>query len=184
MTQNDESRPEQVWRDQPKEETSMRLEDVREKAQRLETKVRRGNILAGVLIILALIDNARDVWIHPELLVRSGHFLIVAALVYAIYRFRAHARPLTAPNTLGLTSCVEFYRARLVRQRDMSVDGWKYVLSFVPGFGLIVVGRALENRTPSQIVTLVALAIVLFAGIILVHVRSARRLDREIASLD
>lgn len=184
MTSNDEPRPEQVWRDQPQEGTSMGLEAIRERAQRLETKIRRGNIVAAVLIVLALLDNARDVWVHPELLVRSGHFLIVAALIYLVYRFRGHARPLLAPNTLGLTSCVEFYRAQLVRQRDMSADGWKYVLSFVPGFGLIIAGRAVENRPPSQVVTLIALALVLFVGVILVHVRSARRLDREIESLD
>jgi hypothetical protein len=184
MTSNHEPPAEQAWRNQPQEGTSVRLEEIRERAQRLEKKIRRGNIVAGVLIALALIDNARDVWVHPELLVRTGHFLIVAALIYAVYRFRGHARPLVAPNTLGLTNCVEFYRAQLVRQRDMSVDGWKYVLSFVPGFGLIIVGRALENRPPSQIMTLVALAIVLFVGIILVHLRSARRLDREIDALD
>ena len=85
---------------------------------------------------------------------------------------------------MGLTNCVEHYRSQLVRQRDLSRDGWKFVLPFAPGFGLIIFARVLEGRPASQVVALIVLAVATFVGVLWTIDRSARKLEREIAALD
>jgi len=55
------------------------------------------------------------------------------------------------------TSCIEFYRAGLVRQRDPSKDAWGYLLPFVPGMALGTLDGVLEARPLSQKVMLVTI---------------------------
>jgi hypothetical protein len=72
----------------------------------------------------------------------------------------------------------------LLRQRELSRDRWKFILPFVPGVGLIIVGRALEGRPPSQVGALIVFAFGLFAGVVWVIARGTRKLEREIAALE
>ena len=109
---------------------------------------------------------------------------MVLALLFCGYRFGWHARTHVVPSTLGLTNSDEHYRAQLVRQRELSHDGWKFVLPFAPGFGLIIFARALEGRPASQVVALIVLAVATFVGVLWKIDRSARKLEREIAALD
>ena len=88
-------------------------------------------------------------WIQPETLERAGDLLTIAALVYIAYRFRKQ-RLSAPPVALGRTNCVDFYRAELVRQRDLSKDSWGYLLPFVPGVALALFGGGFEDRPTSQ----------------------------------
>jgi hypothetical protein len=105
-------------------------------------------------------------------------------LLYVVYRGFRHARAHVAPSTLGLTNCVEHYRSQLMRQHELSRDGWKYALPFAPGLVLIIFGRALEGRPASQVAALIVAALVMFIGVLWVIARSARTLEREIAALE
>ena len=79
---------------------------------------------------------------------------------------------------------VEFYRAELVRQRDLSKDSWGYLLPFVPGVALALFGGGFEDRPTSQPIALVAFGVVLFLGIAWWNAHMARRLQNEIDALD
>jgi hypothetical protein len=115
---------------------------------------------------------------------RAGDSLMLLALLFVVYRFWRHVRAEIAPSTLGVANCVEHYRSRLRRQRDLSRDGWKFILPFAPGVGLILFGRALEGRPPLQVMSLIVLALAMFVGTLWVIARGARKLEREIAALD
>ena len=88
------------------------------------------------------------------------------------------------PSRLGLTACVEHYRSQLVRQRELSTEGWTYILPFAPGIVLILVARVLQGRPASQVAALIVGVLVLFVGVLWVIARRGRALDREIAALD
>ena len=81
--------------------------------------------MTAVLFILLLIKGALEVWIQTETLERAGDLLLMAALVYIAYRYRK-LRVAAPPVALGRTNCREFYRAELVRQRDLSKDSWAF----------------------------------------------------------
>lgn len=174
----------QLWRQQPKEEHAMSLEEVRNRARAFDTRVQRWRAIGGVMVALLIAKNVWEVWTDTELLERSGDALMLAALVYIVFRFLRHARAEIAPSTLGVTSCVAHYRSRVMRERDLSRDGWKFILPFVPGFGLILVGRAMQGRPASQVAVLIVLAVAMLAGVLWVIARSGRQLERELAELE
>ena len=161
----------------------MPLDEIRTKAERLDTKTRRWRVVTAELFILLLIKGAFEVWIQTETLERAGDLLLMAALVYIAYRYRKQ-RLAAPPVTLGRTNCVDFYRAELVRQRDLSKDSWGYLLPFVPGMALAVFGSVFESRPTSQLIAIIVLGVALFLGVAWWNAHTARKLQNEIDTLD
>jgi|RhiMethySRZTD1v2_1073278.scaffolds.fasta_scaffold00371_17 hypothetical protein len=174
----------QMWRQQPQAEHRMSMEEIRTKAKDLDAKVKQWNQVGGLMVALLLVKNAWEIWVDTDLLERGGDTLMFLALVYVIYQFVRYARAETSPAARGQASCSEYYRARLVRQRDLSSEGWKYILPFVPGVALIVFGRAMQGRPAGQVALLIVLALLLFAAVLWVIARRTRTLEQEIAALD
>ena len=160
----------------------MNVDDVRQRAQRFEQRVRRNNVLTALLVVVIMAVELRQISIEPELLERVGDSLTIAAFVYLAYWYRRHALGQTAPAGPATTQSVDFYREQLARQRDLSSHPWGYLLPFVPGVGLSVFGSALD-RSPAQNAVIAVLAIALFIGTAWWHKRSARRLQHEIDEL-
>jgi hypothetical protein len=183
MDSNADSEVWRLWQQQAREEEIMPLDGIRTKAERLEAKTRRWRIVTAVLFILLLIKGALEVWIQTETLERAGDLLIMAALVYIAYRYRKW-RLAAPPVALGRTNCLEFYRAELVRQRDLSKDSWGFLLPFVPGVALALLGGGFADRTTSQTVLLVAFGVALFLGVAWWNEHTARKLQNEIDTLD
>jgi hypothetical protein len=161
----------------------MSLREIRTKAERLETKTRRWGVMTAVLVLLIVLWEAWQVWIQEEMLERAGDLLTIAAFVYVAYRFRRH-RLAAPPVALGRTNCVDFYRAELVRQRDLSKDSWGYLLPFVPGVTLALFGGGFAARPTSQMIALIGFGVALFLGIAWWNAHTARMLQREIETLD
>src|SRR6185503_9655752 len=130
-----------LWRQQASEEQMIPVDEIRTKAERLDTQTWRWRVATTVLFILLLIKGALEVWRQTETLERAGDLLLMAALVYVAYRYR-QLRLAAPPVALGRTNCREFYRAELVRQRDRSKDSWGFLLPFVPGMAMAVFGSA------------------------------------------
>jgi hypothetical protein len=172
-----------LWQQQAREERVMPLDEIRTKAERLDTKTRRWRVLTAVLFILVVIWEGWQVWIREETLERAGDLLTIAAFVYIAYRFRKHRQAAT-PVALGRTNSVDFYRAELVRQRDLSKDSWGYLLPFVPGVALALLGRGLEGRPISQTIALVAFGVALFLGVAWWNAHTARNVQNELDALD
>ncbi len=175
---------ERLWREQPAEKPAMTLDEIRARACEFERSVQQWRRVGGLTVALLIAKSGWEIWRDTDIVERAGDLLIFAALVYLVVRFLRHAGATTAPATLGQTSCLEHYRRQLVRQRDLSRDGWKFVLPFVPGLGLMVGARALQGRPGSQVTMLIVFAVVLFAGVLWVIARGGRAIDREIAAID
>jgi hypothetical protein len=172
-----------LWEQQSRAEQIMPLDDIRTKAERLDTKTRRWRAATAVLFVLLLIKGALEVWIQEGMLERAGDLLLMAALVYIAYRYRKQ-RLAAPPVALGRTNCVDFYRAELVRQRDLSKDGWGFLLPFVPGMALAVFGSAFESRPTRQLIAIIVLGVALFLGVAWWNAHRARKLQSELDALD
>lgn len=184
MSNDFESEVQELWQGQPRKEPSMTVEEIRAKAQRFERKVRRGSALAGAIFVFAFIADGVHAWRTDNAFVRAAELLTMAALAYVAYYYRDYGRVSRMPASLGRTSCAEFYRAQLVRQRELSGSAWPYLLPFVPGLALIAVGRITQHRPTSQIVVLVIVGVGTFVGCLWVNARSVRKLNEEIAAWD
>ena len=172
-----------LWQQQARQEEMMPLDEIRAKAERLDTKTRRWRVVTAMLFILLLLKGALEVWTQTETLERAGDLLLMAALVYIGYRYRT-LRLAAPPVALGRTNCREFYRAELLRQRDLSKDSWGFLLPFVPGMALAIFGGAFESRSTSQLIAIIVLGVALFLGVAWWNAHTARRLQSEIDALD
>ena len=172
-----------LWEQQSREEQIMAPDDIRTKAERLDKKTRRWRVATAVLFALLLIKGALEVWTQEGILEKTGDLLLMAALVYTAYRYRKQ-RLAAPPVALGRTNCVDFYRAELVRQRDLSQDSWGYLLPFVPGLTLAFLDNVLEASTASQLIALVAGFVGLFLGIAWWNAHTARKFQNEMDALD
>jgi hypothetical protein len=171
-----------LWQAQAREVQIVPLDDIRAKAERLDAKSRRMRVWMRLFFILLLIQQAVEVWLQEDVIERAGDLLIMAAFIYMAYRYRKQRRA-APPVALGRTNCVEFYRAELVRQRDLSKDSWGYLLPFVPGFTLAALGGGFENRPASQIIALIVGGVALFLGVHGWNMYTARKLQKDIDAL-
>lgn len=183
MTAHSDAEVLALWQQQAREEQIVPLDDIRAKAKRLDAKSRRMRVWMALFFILLLIKGAVEVWVEEAVLERAGDLLVMAAWVYIAYRYRKQ-RLAAPPVALGRTNCVQFYRAELVRQRDLSKDSWGYLLPFVPGVTLSLFGRGFENRPASQIIAIAVFGVALFLGVHWWNVYTARKFQREIDALD
>jgi hypothetical protein len=172
-----------LWQQQAREEQKMPLDEIRTRAERLDAKTRRWRVFTLVLVLLLVIVEAWQVWRGEEMVERTGDLLTIAAFVYVAYRYRKY-RLAASPVALGRTNCVEFYRAELVRQRDLSKDSWGFLLPFVPGVALSLLGGGLDRRPATQAIAAVAFGVMLFLSIALWNAHTARRLQNELDALD
>ncbi len=167
-----------MWQEQDREAQPVRAEEVRARAGHLNTQARRWRLILTPLFVLIVMWEAWQIWTGTELVERAGDLLTIVALLYVVYRFRKHQSAVGLASR-GETGSVEFYRAVLVRQRNLSRDNWGYVLPFVPGVALSLLG-GVADRTATEATVLIAVGVALFAGVTWWNARSVRKLQAEI----
>ena len=169
-----------MWHAQTAEEP-IALDEIRARAGRLSARAGRWRLILIPLFILLVTYEAWQVWTGTEAVERAGDLLTIVALMYVAYRFRKY-HSAVSPAALGEKSGVEFYRTALVRQRDLSKDSAGFVLPFVPGVALSLLG-GIGDRTTTQAILLVSFGVALFAGVIWWNARTVRKLQTEIDAL-
>ena len=172
-----------LWRDQPREEYQMSVESVRAKAERLEQRVRSVNIATAGLFVAVISLELWQIARSREVLERVGDSLTIAAFVYVAFRFRGSVAVQSMPAGLGLTGSVHFYRDQLARRRDLSSQPWRFLLPFVPGVGLSLLGGALDGP-PVWTATVAFAGVTLFVLVAWWERRRALRIQDEIDGLD
>ncbi len=171
-----------LWRGQAREEYQMSVENIRAKAERLEQRVRSLNIATAGLFAAVISVEMWQMSRSTELLERVGDLLTIAAFVYAAFRFRGSVAVQSMPAGLGLTGSVHFYRDQLVRRRDLSSHPWRFLLPFVPGVSLSLLGGALDGP-PAWTATVAFAGVTLFLLVAWWEKRRASRLQEEIDGL-
>jgi hypothetical protein len=183
MASNTDTHLHRLWQEQARDARTTPLGEIQAKAEQLDTTTRRWNAVGALTIILMVIAEAWQVWVNEELLERTGDTLTIAALLYVAYRYRAHRRA-PRPAALGSTTCVEFYRAELVRQRDLASDSRAFLMPFVPGVTLSLLAGNLEGFPTFRLIGVAAFGVAMFLGIAWWNAYTSRKRQREIDALD
>jgi len=188
MTEHPHDDPKQFWREQPLEDTTVSLEDVRMRIDRLATQVRRRNLIGGLGCIVVLLSFALFAVIFPNPWERTGSVLTAAASLFLMYQlirrkiYLRRAEPL-ARQSDGLT----FYRSELVRQRDFhrGLWFWSRLIVIAPGPAIFLVGFA--KAYPSLAIYIVieaATFVLLLIAAIPLNLRKAKHYQRELDALE
>jgi hypothetical protein len=174
-----------LWQNQSVEPVQMSLEEIRQKAERFQKKIRHRNLreYGAAVIVFALFGYS--MWRNPEMRLACG--LILAGTVYVLYQLHTRGAAKTVPESLALGTCIDFHRRELERQRDLSRDiGKWYLLPFVPGlFAFIAV--PLLHLPPDKWIRVLPFTLFCaagFYGIWRLNQRGADRLQRQIDELD
>jgi len=179
---NEREHIQRLWRDQPREQHQMSVEQTRSQAERLERRVRSLNVATAALFAAVISMEMWQISRSGELLERVGDLLTIAAFVYVAFRFRGHVAVQAMPAGLGLTGSVHFYRDQLARRRDLSSHPWRFLLPFVPGVGLSLLGGALDGP-PAQTAAVAVFGVALFLVVAWWEKRRAKKLQEEIDEL-
>ena len=183
MVSEPDARARRIWQAQGHAEGLMEIDEIREKAARLDAKLRRERVAGRVAAGLLAAVSAWELWTTPDWVEFAADLLVVAAFVYIGWCY--YQRHLSSgPVALGRRTGAEHYRAELIRQRDLAADSLSYLLPFVPGVALNIVGGSLDGKSRGQIAVVVALAVLLFLGAAAINARTARRHQRELDALD
>jgi len=174
-----------LWRDQPGEEVQMSAQEVRALAEKFERTIsqrNRGEYAASAFVVVWFGVWG---WFAQSAVVSLGCWLVVLGALYVVYHLHRYGAARRAPGEQGVTSCLEFHRSELVRQRDLLRSvWWWYLLPFVPGMLLMVVGGSLEPDERWVWLSLGMVNAVTFVGIGLLNQRVARKLQRRVDDLD
>jgi hypothetical protein len=175
-----------IWMNQSREESSPALDEIRVRAERFDSKTKRwrsSGLIAGIAVVAVNVVEA--VWPGQHVLERTGSLLTIAAVIYIAREYRTHARLLSRPDARALTSCVDFYRAQLVHERTLASQSRRYLLPFVPGVALSIIGGLVaQGTTTAHLIVAAALGVTLFLSIAWLNACTARKLQREIDRLD
>jgi hypothetical protein len=135
-----------LWQSQLTQTPSISPEDIRHTMRKYERRILRRNIreyAGGIFVVVAF---GFCEWKLPAPLFRLGSGLAVAGALYVMFQLHQGASVRSAPADLGLSTCIEFHRQVLERQRDALRDVWSwYLLPLVPGPAVIMIGTAVNQ---------------------------------------
>ena len=183
-----------IWRNQETERTTMTVEEVRLNARKFLLRKQRDLIARSAFVILAAVSfgifliNAR--FTSLRFLAGLITALLLTSTVWSLFRVYQRSRGtwssvVAGPNA-AMTSCLEFYRSELERNREYARQpAWQLVTVLVIIAWMMRDALVRNSADPFRVV----LPYVLFAAagmIVLVAVRKfqTRRLQDDIDALD
>ena len=176
-----------LWQNQKTEDVAMSIEAIRKKAHKFQRRILWRNVREYAAAVLVVAGFGFHFWTLDGFLLRTGSVLVILGTLYVVYQLhkRGSSQPVSAQT--GLRPCLDFHRRELVRQRDALQSVWRwYLLPFVPGVAVFLLGRAIENPPGhwAPLSVTVAGFVIIFVFVIKLNQWGARKLQRQIDALD
>jgi hypothetical protein len=185
-----------VWQNQPVGRVEISPEQLRRRARKFGTQILWRNLreYAASAVVVGIFGYY--VWRFPAPLVRLGCALVIVGVLFVVHSLHTRGAARTVPIEMALSTCLEFHRRQLERQRDLVAGVWTwYLLPFVPGMAVFLFGLLMwtleQPHAPAHtrgIMTAFCLTAVLcglvFFGVGKLNQWAARKLQREIDALD
>jgi hypothetical protein len=182
-----EREAQQIWQSQPVEGTSMSTEAIRLRAAKFERRIARKNLHEFVLCLLVAGCFVYFVVTMHELAYRITWALFMVGMIYIAVQLRLQGLPRTMPEGIGNSTCVDFFRSELERQRDLTRNIWpRHFGPLIPGYLAFNVAYLLSSHRPGSLAKLAlldAFFVAVFVGAWKLHIRIVRCLQRSIDSL-
>jgi hypothetical protein len=184
MTPEHDDPVKRLWHQQEKGE-ALSAEAVRRQASKFTRGVRARNLVEYAAAAAVVAISVRIALATSNPLIRIGEILIGAAALFVVsYMHRKGWIP-GSPDAETPATSVAFYRAQLIRQRDLMRGVWLwYGLPFAPGIAFVLAGRVRQDAAalPFALATAIG-AVIVAAALAYLNARAARRLQADIDRL-
>jgi hypothetical protein len=179
-----------VWQAQGSGSAPLTIDELREKSEKFRSQIARRNLREYLVTALMMPYFGYFAWTTPLPVMRVGHVLMMAGLLYMVYQLHRRAAAADAPAEMAWKTCVAYHREELERQRDALDSVWKWYLGpLVPGLATILAAgciAAFPRSTVAGILTLAgggAVALLLW-WIGRLNQKAAARIQRQIDALE
>jgi hypothetical protein len=175
----------EIWQSQPSEGMQMSAEAIRKRATKFERKIWRRNLRESVAAVVVIVAFSYFFVTAHDIPYRITWALFIAGMVWVIVQLYRKGKPKTMPADIGSSTCLEFFRSELERQRDLVKDVWTWYLApMVPGYVALNVAWAVNRPSKLAVMALLDVCfVVLFIGVWQLNVWAARCLQRSIDQL-
>jgi len=187
---SDDRQMKELWQSQKTERVRMSVEQIRLSAGKFQRRIGWRNARESVAALVVVLFFAFEFTRTHDLLARIGFSLIIAGMCYMVWQLYSRGSWRRLPGDAGLSSCIEFQRRELERQRDLVRSVWRWYLGpMIPGLAVLIVAFARTNpghlKHFELVIAVYALVIAAaFVGIAKLNERAARRLQRRIDELN
>jgi len=179
--------PQEIWQCQPVEGVKMSAEALRQRSGKFEKRIRRRNVREYVASLLAAVCFGYFLVTTHAVLFRIAYVLFIVGLGWVVYQLHRKGSARSMPAAMGTSTCLQFFRAELERQRDVVKNVWPWYLApLVPGFVILTAAYMRALPFPAGLASAVWLdgvVAVLFFLVWKMNRRAARRLQRIIDEL-
>ena len=173
-----------VWQDQELYSDCNSSDQICEKASRFQRRIWWRNLREYVAAGAAVTGFAFYIWKFSTPLLRIGSALTIIGVLYVVIHIRQRGSARTLPQDLGSTSCLDFHRRELERQRDLMQGIWSwYILPLLPGFVVSMIGQAIELGASWTRLLVVSSCAVVAWWVGRINKRGARKLQTQIDAL-
>jgi hypothetical protein len=187
MNELPNNQAQQLWQSQPVEGIKMSAEAIRHRAGKFESRILRRNALEYGGSLLAVIGFAYFFAKADDVLFRLTWALFIAGMLWVVVQLHRKGSPRSMPAVMVASTCLDFFRAELERQRDVVSNIWPWYLApLVPGFVVYTVAYARAFPRPASwagLALIDAIVAVLFLGVWKMNARAGRCLQRMIDDL-
>ena len=179
--------PQQIWQCQPVEGIKMSAEALRQRSEKFERMFRWRNVREYVASLLAAMGFGYFFVTTHAVLFRIAYVLFIAGLGWVVFQLHRKGSARSMPAAMGTSTCLQFFRAELERQRDVVKNVWPWYLApLVPGFVILTAAYMRALPFPAGLASAVWLdgvVALLFFVVWKMNRRAARRLQRVIDEL-
>jgi len=180
----DEEQLRAIWRGQSVTALQMTSRQLRVRAARFESAVRRRKLRDFVSFALVAVICAFGVLLDNTL-VRVGAALMILWALFSIYALHRFGFGDVVPGDSSAQTCAAYHYRHLERQRDIALS-WPWGIGLaIPGFVLVVIGLGGGARVPNWMFSAVMTGVFLFMyiGLVIYGKMLAQEWQREIDSL-
>jgi Flp pilus assembly protein TadB len=179
---DDDVKLQAAWQQRDAAPLRFSVEDLARQARSFSRSVRWRNVREyAAAAAVVLFFSWQAVWATTPF-ERWGSCLVIAAAVFVCGYLRSRGRAPELDFSVETHAVLASHRRELERQRDLvrSAARW-YLLPFVPGFMMLLIGRTAEH--PEAALAGVVVAAAAFAVVSWLNRAAARRLQQDIEAL-
>ena len=161
----------------------MSLEQIRQRAQQLDSRIRRRQVRRIFMAIVVIALAMWGIWAFSNVFFRVGAALEIAAMFVVIHHLQTRSVGHTVPEDLTYGSGQTFLRRSLELRRDFVREVWtRQILPMLPGIVLLLIGFFV--RRPKNLLLATGILIVVLVQLASAQARLRRSVKRYQTEID